>query len=402
MRILVVGISVRAVAASAVGGGLSVVALDAFGDRDLRALCETRSLHGDFQTGYSAEALYHAGRGLRFDAIAYTSDLENHPAILKRFAESHPIIGNSPETVSAVRSWKALFLELRAAGFSAPDTFFHGESGAGLSGRRWLSKPLLSGGGHGIRFADAAAAEETTMIQEHLPGKPCSTTFLANGRECVLLGITEQLIGLEPFGATGFRYCGNLLPASAAADAHTGRMLISELRRMAVFLTERYGLIGLNGFDFILEGGRPFLTEVNPRYSASMELVERAYRLPLFRLHVDAALSGKLPEFRIEHEILRGGVFGKTILFAEKDAAAPDTEDWAAENLCDIPASGEKLHRNSPICTILAHGSTREEAMARLTRQAEALKRRIYSGVDIESEMGAGSRRREEKCISGM
>lgn len=382
MRILIVGISVRAMAASAVGGGFSAVALDAFGDRDLRELCETRSLHGDLGVGYSAEALYHASRGLRYDAITYTSDLENRPAILERFGERRPIIGNAPQTVSAVRSWKALFPELRAAGFRAPETFFPGEGRARSSARRWLSKPLLSGGGHGIRFLasgdDADDADDAAMIQEHLPGKPCSAAFLANGRECVLLGITEQLIGLKRFGATGFRYCGNLLPASEAIDAHTGGTLIGEVRRLAVFLTERYRLIGLNGFDFILAKGLPTLTEVNPRYSASMELVERAYGLPLFRLHVDAALSGRLPDFSLEHEIGRSGVIGKTILFAEKDAVAPDTGGWAAENLCDIPAQGEKLYRNSPICTILAHGSTESEVMAGLTRRAVTLKRRIY------------------------
>ncbi len=41
------------------------------------------------------------------------------------------------------------------------------------------------------------------MLQEYIPGKACSASFVANGQDCVVLGITEQLIGMHPFGSAG-------------------------------------------------------------------------------------------------------------------------------------------------------------------------------------------------------
>jgi predicted ATP-grasp superfamily ATP-dependent carboligase len=48
VRILVVGLSTRAIAESAVRGGHRVVTLDYFGDRDQRALVENHALLRDF------------------------------------------------------------------------------------------------------------------------------------------------------------------------------------------------------------------------------------------------------------------------------------------------------------------------------------------------------------------
>ena len=44
---------------------------------------------------------------------------------------------------------------------------------------------------------------------------------------------------------------------------------------MADAVTRDFGLVGLNGIDFIARAGVPWPIEVNPRYSASMELLER-------------------------------------------------------------------------------------------------------------------------------
>ncbi len=379
MKILVVGISVRAMVESAVHNNYPVIALDAFGDQDLRALTECYSLRHECGVGYNPQTLYHVGRKLAFDAVAYTSNLENHPDVLRRFATSHRIIGNSPQVVGSVRHWESLFAGLKQAGFSVPQTILHGENPKVNRDRRWLLKPILSGGGHDIKFLrKERSAGDRAMLQEYIPGKPCSASFLANGHECVLIGITEQLIGLRQFGSCGFRYCGNLLPVPEVLDPDSRGIILDQVRRLAEYLTREYGLIGVNGIDFVLNGNHQvWLTEVNPRYSASMEIIERAYSLPVFHLHAQAVLDGRLPEFDLE-TMLNGSFFGKAILFAERDAVASDTQTWQARGIRDIPASGEKLRRGSPVCTILTSGPTYDETMAELIRQAAVLKKQLY------------------------
>jgi predicted ATP-grasp superfamily ATP-dependent carboligase len=390
MKILVIGISVRAMVESAVHSGYPVVALDAFGDQDLRAMAESHALQRDFHIPYSQGALFDTGRLLTFDAVAYTSNLENSPETLDRFAEDHRLIGNAPEVVRSVRHFPGLFSRLADAGFPVPETIFALSDREPDPNRRWLIKPIRSGGGHGISFSSELNLESRIsnlesifpggrcMLQQYIAGKACSASFVANGRESVIIGITEQLIGLGQFGAKGFRYCGSILPLPEVLREDSGKTILQQVRRTAAFLTREYGLTGVNGFDFILNRDQVWLTEVNPRYSASMELVERAYLLPIFHLHMESVVEGRLPQFKLESQLNGGEFFGKSILFCERDSAVPEILDFSGADLRDIPPAGERLRKGNPVCTLLTGRQTYGETLDELIRQAVKIKERIY------------------------
>ncbi len=380
MKTLIVGLSTRAIAESAVRAGYQVVALDVFGDLDLEALCECYSLRRDFHVSFSASGLFNASRQLAFEAVAYISNLENHPEVVQRFARRHQVLGNPPEVLTRVRHWPALFAVLAQAGFRVPETIYDGNGRYADPARTWLRKPVRSGGGHGITFwRNSPSAGRGFMLQEYVPGPSCSASFVANGHECVVIGLTEQFIGLSQFGARGFHYCGNLLPLHAAGDPVTGQAILDQVGRIAALVTREFGLAGVNGMDFVLANGQACLTEVNPRYSASMELVERAYGLSVFDLHVRAVLQGELPEFDLATRLAKGPFHAKVILYAEKDAVAPDTQSWLGRGIRDVPHPGESLARAGPVCTILACEPTRDTCLASLVAQAETLKGEIYA-----------------------
>ncbi|MBN2243890.1 MAG: ATP-grasp domain-containing protein [Acidobacteria bacterium] len=387
MKILIAGVSVRAMAQSALRSGYSVIALDAFGDRDLIGAAESYSLRRDFQAVYSPEALLEAGRDMDLDAVAYASNLENHPGIIAGFGERCRVFGNAPDAVASVRNWPDLFGRLGRAGFCVPETVFGWETSPD-PGRCWLLKPLLGGGGHGIRFYsperktrpenEGRYAAPGFMLQEYVPGRPCSAAFVANGKDCTVLGITEQLIGLRPFGAHGFRYTGTILPLAEMLDPDCRTVILEKIRRLAAFLTREYGLAGVNGIDFILRNGQVYLTEVNPRYSASMEVIEIAYGLPVFHLHLRSVLDKEIPGFDLEARLGHGKFYGKGYLFAEKDLTVPVTDGWLERGVRDVPRSGETIRRNGPVCTVLAAGPGRRKILADLILGAEALKKEIY------------------------
>jgi predicted ATP-grasp superfamily ATP-dependent carboligase len=142
---------------------------------------------------------------------------------------------------------------------------------------------------------------------------------------------------------------------------------------LAGAVTRGFGLVGLNGIDFIARKGVPYPIEVNPRYSASMELLERVHGLSMFELHVQAC-SGTLPS---EPEV-RSGIEGKAIVFARRDVILGNTGGWVGRaSLADIPHSGECIPGGRPICTVFARGSDQTTCLSRLVRQARVVYRRV-------------------------
>jgi uncharacterized protein len=380
MRILIIGVSTRGMAESAKAAGYDLVTLDYFGDYDQKSWCENLSLKRDLSLPFGSAQLFEASRNLKFDAVAYTSNLENHPEVIKKFevtsAEKHSrLLGNSAEVLARVRHWPTLFGFLQGQGVAVPETLYEGQRPSANDTRRWLRKPIHSGGGHDVSYwkKDRPGGDKF-ILQEHVPGISASASFVANGRECVVLGLTEQLIGRSEFGATGFRYCGNILPLTEGRGA-----VLAQARDIAAHLTREFRLVGVNGLDFVLRDGRVFPTEVNPRYSASMELIERAYGLPIFDLHVQSVLQGTLPDFDLDARLADDGFYGKAVLYAEQDGVAPDTRGWPVRGIRDVPFPGESLSAGDPVCTVFASGLTQAECFAGLVAQAETIKGEIYA-----------------------
>jgi len=385
MRILITGVSTRAIAESARAAGYDFVTLDYFGDYDQKRLCENYSLKRDFGLPFGSAELFESSQRLNFDSVVYLSNLENHPEIVARFAADHrggkyvQLLGNSAVVLGRVRHWPTFFGFLRQQGIPTPATIFADQVPPNDVQREWLRKPIRSGGGHSIAFWPAdQPAGAGFLLQEHIEGQPCSASFVANGRECVVLGMTEQLVGLAEFGASAFHYCGNILPLAAEETRQT---TLAQVRHITHGLTREFGLVGVNGLDFLLKDEQVYPLEVNPRYSASMELIEQAYGLSIFDLHVRAITQGVLPDFDLASVGWKTEprFYGKTILYAERDGQAPDTQGWSERGIRDVPFPGEDLTRGGPICTVLASASTRDNCFAMLVAQAEALKGEIYA-----------------------
>jgi len=391
---LIVGFSTRSIAESAVQGGYHVITLDYFGDRDQKELVQNYSLMRDFDPstssgqalGFSAEALLTASRGLDFGAVVYISSLENHPDVVEKLAAGRTLLGNDPATLCRVRDWEILRQVCQREGVPVPVTLLRGEEQQADRSKRWLTKPVQSGGGHGIRCWRGGTLGKGRILQEWIAGTACSAAFVADGRRCVLLGLTEQLIGREELGARGFTWCGNILPTSPRSPPELGGIeggleVTVAVQEMLQKLTRAFGLRGVNGVDFVLgrdEGGRPvpYLVEVNPRYTASMELMEWAYGINVFDLHV-RSFDGELPSFRAPPFATEGrprpGFYGKGIVYAREDVVMPETTSWREKERRDIPFPGERIEARHPICTVLAEGETRDECWRRLSAAAEAV-----------------------------
>jgi len=379
-HLLIAGVSTRALAASAARAGHRVTAIDAFGDIDLRAVAEVFP-SGDGAGRFSPAEAAAAARTVSASLVAYTSNFENHPDAVAALAVGRRLLGNPPAVLQRVRNPITLMRALRGRGFAVPETRASPPD-AGCLGRRWLMKPRRSGGGHGTSaWHPAAAVPRRSYLQERIPGPAGSILFLADGRRAVPLGLSRQLVGDPAFGAHGFRYCGSLLGTTRRPVFDRQDHLLDTARALAEAVTEEFGLVGLNGIDFIARSGMPYPIEVNPRYSASMELAERATGVSLFELH-RAACRGLLPA----EQSVAGLVTGKGIVFAHRDVTVGEGLRWTAGgDLADVPRPGERIQAGHPICTIFATGTDASTCTQRLRAGAD----RIYRTIETRTRGAA-------------
>ncbi len=139
-------------------------------------------------------------------------------------------------------------------------------------------------------------------------------------------------------------------------------------------------MVGLNGIDFVARDGVPYAIEVNPRWCASMELVERAYGLSVFGAHAAACANGVLPEFDLVRARRGAAAVGKAVVFARRDVAVGDTREWLADaSVRDVPHPGERIPAGGAVCTVFADGRETASCHAALVRRAE----RVYAELDV-------------------
>jgi predicted ATP-grasp superfamily ATP-dependent carboligase len=260
---------------------------------------------------------------------------------------------------------------------------------------QWLLKPRHGAGGSGISVWDDASAGSPTLKRPHYfqqreDGESVSAVFLATQDPFGIryVGLTRQLVGLRELHARPFAWCGSIGPI--VLDV-AGEILV---HRTGSVLAHHFGLKGLFGCDFVLPArDRPLLTEVNPRYTASVEIVEILGGFTLIRDHCGATgmeLSESLPQ-SILSAPARATV-GKVVLYAEHDAIAPDTSSWRRMTprgplpaLADVPEPGSRLKRGSPVCTVLAAAATEADCCRYLLREARGVAQRV-SGDSISPE----------------
>jgi uncharacterized protein len=347
--------------------GQRVVAFDLFGDLDLRrSASRVVTLPG-------LGPLVDAAAEVAARGVVYGASFENHPALVARLGERHALLGNTAQTLRAVRDPQRLGAALRDAGLMYPRTFATAPDDR--SGR-WLRKPLRGGGGTRVRAWRGGRLSAGVVVQERIEGVACSAAAVGDGVDAVVLGITEQLVGRRAFGVRGHRWCGNIVPPRLPASELDA--LTRQARAICSCLAAAFALRGLFGVDFMWDGERTWTLEVNPRPTASLEAIEEAYRIPVFDAHLRAC-AGELPQQEIE----RRGAAGKAVVFATEEVVIGDSERWLERGVRDVPHPGESIAAGRPICTVVATAATPEDALAGLEEQAARLRAELAPRVEV-------------------
>jgi len=430
--LIIVGSSVRAAAQSAHQAGFAPWCIDQFADRDLVEIANEATTVNDWPDGIGSvfEATPDA-------AWLYTGALENSPALIDRLAEMRELLGCDSETLLRLRDPAWLAQTLSNASLpnlpifmpksSDQSTLPVSSSENGHQNLEWMAKPLVSAAGLDVREFDGSVEKwvdrEGKFLQERVSGQIVSGLYFGSGPSARLLGMSEQLCRGSEAGEFSYVYSGSLGPLSADDMPASTFQQAQKVGSAFVKAINADGLSirGLFGIDFILDSknGDLWTLEVNPRYTASTELYERAFGWPLVAWHVDTCRQNRTPkrEQRIGPSLtLRPASslayrtrpstkYGKLIVYARQDFTTPDivplvdhikssrvhpdapssiemrqeaTGDKSRITVADIPRIGTTIRKDEPVCTLLAEQQSITDCHSQLTAAADALLTLIY------------------------
>ena len=361
--ILIVGASGRAAAASAIRAGFQPHIIDLFADADTMRLGPTIVCpFADYPHGLIA--LANAAPPMPW---MYTGGLENHPDVVMAISERRELVGNNANVLREVRDVTRFARTVRERGGHFPPTIPMGA--AVPSDGIWLHKSSTSSGGLGVRFAitedfDGHSHNMQDCLQLFIDGEPMSAIYRSDGQHrSTLFGMTRQLIGTPWLHAKPFAYAGNITRHEDTV-AKIPSVYIQQL-------STEFHLKGGWGLDFIdNHNGVAFTIEMNPRYTAAVEVLEFA--------------TGKafLGDATSPHPSLP--VVGKAIYYAPHrfpfptsgpwdESLANAVNVWQRPDFADIPHGGSQIETGQPVCTILAEATSEAECLLQLQKRAREL-----------------------------
>lgn len=377
-RVVIAGVSTRAAAGSAARAGFGVTSLDGYADRDQHPGVRALSLPRDFGVEFSAAAAATAAATVEADASVYLSNFENDPDAVTTLAAGRRLWGNPPDVLRKCRDPLHVAAMFEAHGLPTPRVAFTNDLNDPNDPNDWLVKPLASGGGHGIRqWRSGIRTGGGAYLQQRIDGTPGSIVFVAAAGRVVVLGVSRQLIGDDRFGVGDYRYCGSILAPATDAHFDAGEPVAESARALANVAAADLELVGVNGIDFVARDGVAYPVEINPRWSASVELVERASGRSVFAAHAAACDRSELSFAHDPRRPFRA--FGKAIVFARGTSVIGDTEGWLRDpDVRDVPHHGETIPAGHPICTVFAEAADAAACEAALVASAA----RIYAELD--------------------
>jgi predicted ATP-grasp superfamily ATP-dependent carboligase len=378
--LLIFGASARAAAFSALRADFQPWCADLFADADLQQRVPAMQLPSHYPDGF-LELIDVELQG----PWLYTGGLENRPFLVGKMARRRLLWGNDQAALLAARSPFTVASVLRKAGLPGPAVWGPGDR-LSLAGRRWLIKPLAGpGGGASIHFLNANVVQarlspHRCYLQEFLEGESRAAIFLGDGSQARLLGVTRQLVGRDWLHAAPFHYCGSVGPLSLTPGE------FAKVERLGSALAAGCGLCGLFGVDGIWRNGTLWPVEINPRYTASVEVIEYATGVPALKWHGRVFETGSLPTEELPPA---QNVVGKAVYFAPAALTFPEEGPWSAALIAneppdklipfaDIPPEGTEIEPGHPVMTALARDATVDACEARLRSIAGDLECCLY------------------------
>ncbi len=343
--VLVFAQSGRFIAEAAARAGYPVRVADCFADSDTRSVAEAvirLPPLNELTENQLLQTLCSLSQNQPC-LLIYGTGIERFYPILSQLPAHIEVIGNSAHTLALLREPQTFFKLLDSLQLPYPPT-----SLTRAPSLNPLRKRLDSAGGTAVS-ADNAPLKPGEFYQQRMEGETRSVCFIADGEKPRILGWNRQINQAGQFVLQQI-WQQNQPPAHAA-------QLITLLEK----LVKASKLKGLNSLDYIVSSDKAiYILEVNPRISASVELLSEADWL---QWHIDWCRGHSPAEITQNSENQQVRLLH--ICFAEKDYEVVDSPNWPAA--ChDLPEACSLIRKGQPICSVMVAADTEHACIKQL------------------------------------
>ncbi len=382
------------------------MAFDLFADRDLTEIAQCIRIPA---TEYPAAAIELQTTLPNDIPWMFTGGIENHPALIDAISRQRQLLGSTSVQISKVRDRCILGMIAAAAGWYIPNPVPN--LGSNCNGpKQVIFRPANHCGGFGTRLvpsrtnsgscesrdSDVGRNSRTSIDvpdgtwEEYVPGQSYSAAFVADGSHAKLLGVTRQILARDLHAhplrqSHPFAYVGSVGPVPLDEAQYWS------WHRLGAQILATAPLAGVFGVDAVRDatGDRRTLIEINPRYTASMELLERAGGQSIVDAHVsaccDAAVNDGPFAAQVQSpatELDRHRFHAKQIIFAPCEIHVSLELSQAIDEvrkpigvphppISDIPQCGQIIPRGRPVVTVFGEGMDLDDATQQVQQRAE-------------------------------
>ncbi len=387
--IAIVGFSARAASQIAKKAGFDVVAVDVCADRDLICDCRSHFHLDDSEWPDALNALYPSA------PLLLTGGMEHRTHLLERCRAASNRCGPTAHQLDCMRSLDNWAKWANSCDIGWPITCRTWQEviryEKPLRQLNWLMKPFKSAGGIGTTelfstnvFADDFTKEQSVFyFQKRLPGETIGVTFLSSEFGSTLVGATAAWIPDSKLPGMNYVYPGSYGPVSLSDKQ------LAKLQLFARTTGNESGLLGLWQADFLLYEGELTLLEINPRWSASMDILEVCLNAGLVEMH-HACINMKMSPAifcKYSNDCIHEAksavtlMLGKLVVYANDPliVTQSQSDEWWSKRwgcdlvsllkgsqFADIPSAGTKIAKGHPILTVLTSGCSSESILSEL------------------------------------
>ena len=225
--------------------------------------------------------------------IVVSGEYDSDKDYYNELSEFGYIAGNKQSTIQEIYNHEKLFSKLSKNNIKFPKKISPDEA---KKSKNFLKKNFYSSGGLGIqKNIIQKQKKKTDFYQAYIEGDVFSIIFISNkDKKFSIVGVNK--IFSKNTNLSDFTFSG------ARSNVLLDKKYMKRLEHMINFFVSEYGLVGINGIDFIIKDDIYFL-EINPRITQTCFMYDDLFLNGFIEAHIEACAQNSI-SFNLKDRVI--------------------------------------------------------------------------------------------------